>query len=98
MTRIMDIKIQMIPLLSPIKKLLSVEKFPTPRLWTESTVEANDPRLQALKSCKDDDKSRAIDKIQLYEFIDPYVLVLELVLIEGPSLDSKTTRPLLKVH
>ena len=41
----MDIKIQMIPLLSPTQKLLSVEKFPTPRLWTESTVEANDPRL-----------------------------------------------------
>ena len=44
-TRIMNIKIQKIPLLSPIKKLLSVEKFPTPRLWTESTVEANDPGL-----------------------------------------------------
>ena len=49
MTRIMNIKIQMIPLLSPIKKLLSVEKFPTPWLWTESTVEANDPRVVGAK-------------------------------------------------
>ena len=58
----MNIKIQRIPLLSPIQKLLGVEKFPTPQLWTDSTVEANDPRLLAIKLCKDDDKSRAIQK------------------------------------